>query len=302
MAFLIKDKPFTREWFKNYFLVIVGAFIMASGFVFFITPYKIVPGGVFSISIVIHYITQGIFSFAPEGLPIGIMGLIMNIPLTLLGIRILGPRFGFKTVIGFFLTSAFMDLQTYFWGNKPLVEQDALLSAIFGGVLLGFGLGLIFKSKATSGGSDIIAMILQKYTKMPLGQLLIYVDSVIVLLGLIVFRDWKIPLYSWLVIFISGKVIDATVQGVNYNKAMFIISDKYEEIRIKILEDLSRGATAIPIKGMYKGVERNMIFVNVTRREMIILQQFIREVDRKAFLTVFDAYDVYGEGFKPFDE
>jgi uncharacterized membrane-anchored protein YitT (DUF2179 family) len=302
MIFLPKDKVFSKEWFKNYILIIIGAFIMASGYVFFITPYRIVPGGVFGISIVIHYITQGIFSFAPEGLPVGIMGLLMNIPLTIMGVRILGPRFGVKTVIGFTLTSAFIDLQTLFWGNAPLVENDALLSTIFGGVLIGFGLGLIFKSKATSGGSDIIAMILRKYTKMPLGQLLIYVDSFIVLIGLVVFKDWKIPLYSWLAIFITGKVIDATMQGVNYNKAMFIISDKYEEIRSKILDDLSRGATAIPVKGMYKGVERKMIFVNVTRREMVILQQYIKEVDKNAFLTVFDAYDVYGEGFKPFDE
>lgn len=302
MTYLPKDKVFSKEWFKNYILIIIGAFIMASGYVFFITPYKIVPGGVFGISIVIHYLTQGIFSFAPDGLPVGIMGLLMNIPLTIIGVRILGPRFGVKTVIGFSLTSAFIDLQTLFWGNQPLVEHDALLSTIFGGVLIGFGLGLIFKSKATSGGSDIIAMILRKYTKMPLGQLLIYVDSVIVVIGLIAFGDWKIPLYSWLTIFITGKVIDATMQGVNYNKAMFIISDKYEEIRYKILDDLSRGATAIPIKGMYKGVERKMIFVNVTRREMVILQQYIKEVDKNAFLTVFDAYDVYGEGFKPFDE
>lgn len=302
MIFLPKDKVFSGEWFKNYFFIILGAFIMAAGYVFFITPYKIVPGGVFGISIVIHYVTKGLFSFAPEGLPVGTMGLLMNIPLTIIGIRILGPRFGVKTIAGFFITSAFIDMQTYFWGNKPLVEDDPLLAAIFGGVLIGFGLGLIFKSKATSGGSDIVAMIIRKYTNLPLGQLLIYVDSTIVLIGLLAFRDWRIPLYSWIVIFITGKVIDATMQGVNYNKAMFIISDRYEEIRSKILDDLSRGATAIPIKGMYKGVERNMIFVNVTRREMVILQQYIKEVDKAAFLTVFDAYDIYGEGFKPFDE
>ena len=302
MIFLTKDKPFTWEWVKNYSLIILGAFIMASGYVYFITPFKIVPGGVFGISIVIHYMTQGLFAFAPDGLPVGAMGLIMNIPLTIVGVRILGPRFGFKTVVGFFLVSAFIDFQTYFWGDKPLVPDDALLSAIFGAVLIGFGLGIIFRSKATTGGSDILAMIFQKYTKLPVGQLLIYIDSVIVLFGLIVFKDWKIPLYSWLVIFITGKVIDATMQGINYNKAMFIISDHYEEIRIKIIENLSRGATSIPIKGMYKGTERNMIFVNVPRREMVILMQYIKEIDKNAFLTVFDAYDIYGEGFKPFDD
>jgi uncharacterized membrane-anchored protein YitT (DUF2179 family) len=250
MDFLFKDKPFSAEWLKNYLLIIIGAFIMALGYVFFITPYKIVPGGVLGISIVIHFLTQGIFSLAPEGLPVGTLGLIMNIPLTILGVHMLGPRFGVKTVIGMILVSAFIDLQTYFWGDRPLVEDDALLSSIFGGVLAGFGLGLIFRSKATSGGSDIIAMILQKYTRMPVGQLLIYVDSVIVILGLIAFRDWRIPLYSWIVIFITGRVIDATIQGINYNKAIFIISDKYEEIRHKILHEMGWGATAIPVKGM----------------------------------------------------
>jgi len=302
MAFLTKEKVFSARWFKNYFLIIVGTFILAAGFVFFISPYKIVPGGVYGISIVIHYLTEGMFSWAPDGLPIGVMGLLMDIPLTLLGIKILGPKFGIKTVVGMFCLSGFIELQTYFWGNKPLVENDPLLSAIFGGVLIGFGLGLIFKSKATSGGSDIVAMIIAKYTRQSLGQLLIYVDSVIVIVGLIAFGDWKIPLYSWIVIFITGKVIDATMTGINYNKALFIISDKYEEIRVKIRTDLSRGATAIPVKGMYEGQERNMIFVNLNRREMAILQQFIWEVDKEAFLTVFDAYDVFGEGFKPLNE
>jgi len=162
---------------------------MACGYVYFITPYKIVPGGVFGISIVIHYLSKGVFAFAPDGLPVGTMGLILNIPLTIIGVRMLGPRFGIKNSFGFFITSAFIDLLTYFWGDQPLVENDPLLSAIFGAVLIGFGLGLIFKSKATSGGSDIIAMIIRKYTNMPLGQLLIYVDSVIVLVGLIAFRD-----------------------------------------------------------------------------------------------------------------
>ncbi|MCB9000281.1 MAG: YitT family protein [Bacteroidales bacterium] len=302
MAFITKEKLFSPQWFKNYLLIILGSFIMAAGFVYFITPYKIVPGGVFGISIVIHYLTQGMFSWAPEGLPVGAVGLIMNIPLTIIGIKVLGPKFGVKTVMGFILLSVFIDLQTYFWGDRPLVENDPLLSTIFGGVLVGFGLGLVFKSKATSGGSDIIAMIIAKYTRQSLGQLLIYVDSVIVLVGLVAFGDWRIPLYSWITIFISGKVIDATMQGVSYNKALFIISDKYEEIRLKILKDLSRGATAIPVKGMYEGKERNMIFVNLNRREMAILQQFIWEVDKDAFLTVFDAYDVFGEGFKPLQE
>lgn len=302
MAFRLLDKKFSRKWFFNYSMIVIGSFIMAVGFVYFISPNKIVPGGVFGISIVIHYITKGIFSFAPDGLPVGVTSLILNIPLTLLGIKILGPKFGTKTVVGFVLSSVFIDLLTYFQGDKPLVENDVLLSSIFGGVLVGLGLGLIFRAKATSGGSDIIAMIFGKYTKLPIGQLLIYVDSVIVLLGLIAFGDWKIPLYSWVVIFICGKVIDAVIQGVNYDKALFIISDKSEEIRDAVINDLGRGGTMIKGSGMYKGTEKNIIFTVVNRKEVTELQDYVRKVDPNAFLTVIEANEILGEGFKPLVE
>ena len=302
MGFLRKDKLFSRDWFINYALIVIGSFIMSAGFVFFITPHRIVPGGVYGISIVIHYLTEGVFTWAPEGLPIGVMGLIMNIPLTIIGIKVLGPRFGIKTILGFFLTGAFMDLQTLFWGNRPLVEGDVLLSCIFGAVLIGFGLGLIFRSRATSGGSDIVAMILQKYTKLPIGQLLIYVDSVIVLIGLIAFRDWKIPLYSWLVIFIAGKVIDATLIGANYNKSVFIISEKYREIQKIIIENLDRGGTVLHASGMYGETNRPVLFTNLSRRELVILENHIREIDKDAFITVMDAKEILGNGFKPLSE
>lgn len=296
------DKAFSKRWFINYSLIIIGSFILAAGFVFFISPYKIVPGGVYGIAIVVHYITKGMISWAPEGFPIGLMGLILNIPLTIIGIKVLGPRFGVKTVIGFVLSSVFMDGITYFWGEQPLVAGDALLSSIFGGVLIGLGLGLIFKSKATSGGSDIVAMIIAKYTRLPLGQLMIYVDSAIVLIGLLVFADWKIPLYSWIVIFITGKVIDVVLQGISYDKTLFIISEKFEEIREHIIVDLNRGGTYIPGKGMYNGSEKTIIFTVVNRREMAILEEFIHSIDPHAFLTVLEANEILGEGFKSLQE
>jgi uncharacterized membrane-anchored protein YitT (DUF2179 family) len=296
------EKLFSKKWFISYSLIITGSIILAAGFVFFISPYKIVPGGVYGIAIVIHYMTEGLFAWAPSGLPIGLMGLIMNIPLTILGIKILGPRFGVKTVVGFVLTSVFMDLITYLFGEAPLVAGDALLSSIFGGVLVGLGLGLIFKSKATSGGSDIVAMILAKYTKMPLGQLMIYVDSVIVLVGLVVFADWKIPLYSWIVIYVTGKTIDIVLQGMGVDKTLFIISDKFVEIRDRIINDLHRGGTYIPGKGMYNGSDKTIIFTVVNRREMALLQEYIHEIDPNAFLTVLEANEILGEGFKSLKE
>ncbi|MEI7896413.1 MAG: YitT family protein [bacterium] len=292
-AFLIREKPFSRKWFISYSLITLGAFILATCFVLFITPYKIVPGGVYGISIVMHYIL---------GTPVGLVALCFDIPLTLIGIKFLGPRFGVKTVVGFSLTAIFTDLLTFFWGFEPLVKGDALLSSIFGGVLAGLGLGLIFKAKATSGGSDIVAMIIAKYTRMPLGILMIYVDSAIVLIGLLVFRDWKIPLYSWIVIFITGKVIDVVLEGVSYDKSLFIISDKHEEIRDKILNNLDRGGTYIDGKGMYNMAEKRIIFTVVSRRELGMLQEYIHEIDPKAFLTVTDATEILGEGFKSLKE
>ncbi|RLD59715.1 MAG: YitT family protein [Bacteroidetes bacterium] len=303
MSFISKEKIFSKKWFVSYSLITLGSFILAAGFVFFISPYKIVPGGVYGIAIVVHYLTAGLFSCCPNGIPIGLFGLILNIPLTIIGIKVLGPRFGIKTIIGFVLTSVFMDTLTYFVGEDPLhLGDEILLSCIFGGVLIGLGLGLIFKSKATSGGSDIIAMVIAKYTKLPLGQLMIYVDSAIVLIALIVFQDWKIPLYSWLVIYITGKVIDTVIEGVSYDKTLFIISDEYENIKNKIIKDLNRGGTIINGKGMYNGKEKNIIYTVVNRREVAMLEDFVHKIDPKAFITVSDAKEILGNGFKSLNE
>ncbi len=293
MSFLTKEKLFSRKWFSTYALITVGSFILAAGFVFFITPHRIVPGGVYGIGIVLHHLW---------GIPVGLSGLALNIPLTILGIKILGPRFGVKTVVGFVLTSIFIDGLAYFWGDQALVPDDVLLSSIVGGAAIGFGLGLIFKSRATSGGSDIIASIMTKKTRMPLGQTLIMVDSVIVLLGLVAFGDWKIPLYSWIVIFITGKVIDVTLEGVSYEKTLFIISDRYQEIAHKILTDLNRGGTFLEGRGMFNQDEKKIIFVNVSRREVAILQDFIHQVDPEAFVTVINATEILGKGFRSLNE
>src|SRR5574344_909928 len=184
MPLFSKENILTSRIIRDYSFIIIGLFILAVGFVFFITRHKIVPGGFFGIAIIIHYLTVGVFSFWPEGIPVGVTGLALNIPLTYVGVKILGPKFGLKTVVGFVLSSVFMDGITLMReiGDAPLVD-DVLLSCVFGGVLIGFGTTLIFKARATSGGSDIIAMIIAKYSNWPLGQLLIYVDSAIVLFG-----------------------------------------------------------------------------------------------------------------------
>jgi uncharacterized membrane-anchored protein YitT (DUF2179 family) len=293
MAFLQKDKIFSKRWLLHYSLIVVGSFILAAGFVLFITPYKIVPGGVYGISIVLHHLF---------GTPVGLVALAFDIPLTIIGIKVLGPRFGVKTVVGFVLTAVFVDTLTYFYGAEPLVEGDPLLSSIFGGLFVGLGLGLIFKSRATSGGSDIIAMIIGKYTKLPVGQLMIIVDSAIVIVGLFAFQDWKIPLYSLIVIFITGKVIDTVLEGANYDKVLLIVSDKTQEIRNKIINDLNRGGTLLNGQGLYSNVERKIVFTVVNRRETVMLQDYINTIDPTAFVTVINANEILGNGFKSLKE
>ena len=295
----MKSRLKPKHWLWNYVLLILGAFILAMGYVLFITPYKIVPGGIYGVSIVIHYLTKGVFPFAPDGLPVGIMGFILDLPITLIGIKILGSNFGIKNFIGLGLTSIFIDSATLFWGYKPLVPNDPLLSSIYGGVLFGIGLGLIFKSKGATGGTDTIAMIIAKHTRAPLGQLLIYIDSIVVLIGFVAFRDWKIPLYSWIVIFITGKVIDGVMQGFNYEKTVIIISEHYEEIRKVILFDLDRGGTFFLGEGMYEGKPKKIIYTNISRRELGTLIEYIKNIDPNAFLTVMDANEIIGHGFKP---
>ena len=286
----------TRRSVLDYLLIIIGAFILAAGFVFFINPYNIVPGGVYGIGIVIHHLIPAV--------PVGTFGLVLNVPLTILGIKILGARFGLKTVIGMVLTTIFMDTLTYFIGeNDPLgLQDDLLLSCVFGGIVIGFGLGLIFKAKATSGGSDIVAMIGAKFSKISVGQMLIIVDSIIVLLGLIIFKDWKIPLYSWIVIFITGKVIDVTIDGLNYERALVIVSDKHALIKEKILNTLERGGTYLNGEGMFSGIEKRVIFTVVTRREVSALQEMINKIDPNAFMAVMETSEIIGEGFKSLED
>ncbi|HNX43938.1 MAG TPA: YitT family protein [Bacteroidales bacterium] len=292
-SFLQPEKIFSANWFRSYSYIVIGTFIMACGYVLFISPEKIVPGGVYGIAIMLHHLL---------GLPIGLTALAFNIPLTIIGTRILGPRFGVKTVVAFVLTSVFVDLLSYFHGNAPLVEGETLVSGIFGGLLVGIGVALTFKAKATSGGSDVVAMILAKYTHRPLGQLMMIVDSSIVLLSFLAFGDWRIPLFSWITIFVIGRVVDTVMHGFSYDKTLFIVSEKYNQIRDSIITDLHRGGTFLHGEGMYNQAQKQIIFTVVNPRELSMLQEYIHRIDPDAFVAVLDAYEILGKGFKSLSE
>ncbi|PKQ68531.1 hypothetical protein BZG01_04800 [Labilibaculum manganireducens] len=329
MTFIQKDTLFSSKWFYNYTILIFGAFVVAAGFVFFIIPHGIVPGTVYGLGIVINKLTIGLFphgifgTLNPAdyngffsgvlyqfmdysndlfrkyggGIPVGLASLAINIPLCFIGIKLLGPRFGVKTFISFILCALFIDIVSTWWGFIPLVD-DVLLSCIFGGIFIGFGLGLIIKARASSVGTDIIAMIGAKYTGLPLGQLVIYVDSLIILSCLYIKMDWQIPLYSWIVLFIIGKVTDITLQGSAYEKALFIISDKHEEIRAKITNDFNLNGTIIKGSRTLDLKEKSIIFIVVNRRELSMLQDYIHSIDPIAFVSVMETNEILGKGFK----
>lgn len=287
-----------RQWLY----VVVGAALLAAAFVLFITPYRIVPGGVYGMGVVLNYLFPAI--------PVGTYGLSMDIPLLIIAFRIFGARFGTKTIVAAILTPLFMNGLTWFAGTDPVtmfsgkidLSNDVLLSCIFGGTLMGLGIGLILKTHATSGGTDIVAMIVSRYLHMPISRAVLYVDSLVVLFGLIVLGDWKLPLYSLVTIFVSSRVIDYIVDGGSGDKLLFILSEKHDLIRDYILDGLDRGGTYIKASGMYTGADKEMIFVVVSRREVSLMRDRIREVDPDAFMIVVDAHETLGEGFKTFEK
>jgi uncharacterized membrane-anchored protein YitT (DUF2179 family) len=293
-----------KETIKTYLLIILGTFIMSIGFVVFISPLKLAPGGVYGIAIILHHV----FNF-----PIGLSGICLDLPLLLIGTLWLGPKFGVKTLVGVITLPAFISMWEKIYGYAPLIASASdpmvadpsatFILALFGGVLIGLGLGLIFKTRATSGGTDIIAMIIGKYVKhIPLGTLLIIVDSTIVLAALAVFKDWTIPLYSWLVIYVTGLVMDKVIAGFSSNKAVPIISDQYEEIRQHIFDELDRGGTYFNGEGMYNHDEKKVIFTSISPKQLPILIHFVHEIDPKAFISVLDASETLGDGFMSLKE
>lgn len=302
------NKKNLREWIY----VLLGSIILAAGFVLFITPYHITPGGVYGIGIVLNYLFPG--------LTVGTYGLCLDIPLLLLSLRVFGAKVGAKTLFSALLIPLVMNGLTWFVGGMgpdwkeagidPTrilngginLSDDVLLSCIFGGVFIGVALSFIMRTGATSGGTDIVAMVVTKYLKLPISKSLLIVDSCVVLLGLIAFGDWKMPLYSLVTIFVMTKVLDFLLEGASDDKLIYIMSEKKDEIKGYILNELQRGGTFVRSAGMYNGQEREMIFVVVSRRQLPLIQGYVKEMDPKAFMIVVNAHETLGHGFKQFED
>lgn len=279
---------FTKSFLKDLLLIVVGSFLLGVGYSLFLAPVAIVPGGVYGISIVINYLTRGLWEAYPNGLSIGTIALAFNIPLFILALGNLGKMTAIKTAITFVLTAVFSNLVAAFSEGRPLVEGDPLLCAFYGGALLGFSVYLIFMAQSTCAGTDTLARVLSSRLNMKISTLIIIVDSIVVLMGLLAFGDWSVPLYSWVAIFVYGKVVDI-LQPTNPYKSMFIITNKTQEVRDLLCLQLGVRGTFLHGRGMYLGVERDIIFIIIERKMLQEIKTQVLELDNEAFITTGDA-------------
>ena len=306
------DKILRKYPIIDYVAIFFGAALMALGIGVFLVDAKVVPGGVSGLAMAIHYLSD-------NTIPIGIMIWVFNVPLFIWGIKSLGKRFGAKTFFGFTVSSILIDI---FRGEFPglnfkglqesqtiqdLLQNDFLFLVLIGAVLLGAGLGIIFKFRGTTAGSDIVAAIMQKRFAIKPGMAIMIIDFfVISLAGLIIeVKDlagsrpaFSLTLYAFFLLFISARIIDAIIDGFDYARAAYIISEKHKLIADRIMVELSRGATAIKTRGLYKNVERDMLMAIVPIKELGVLMEIVKEIDPDAFVVVNNVHEVLGEGFR----
>lgn len=272
-------------------LLILGSTLLAIGYALFIVPHQIVPGGVTGLSIMGNYLT---------GLPIGTLAILINLPLFFFGFKILGKKFALKSFIAMLLSSALIDAILYFTKQKAL-SDDILVSCLLGGALIGSGIGLVLQAGATTGGTDIIARLLARFSKSPVGKMFLLVDGLIVISSIFVFGKIDVAPYAVVAIFVISKSVDAIILGAEQKKAVIVISDHLPQIRQVILSEMDRGGTYLQARGLYfDEQDKQLIFTVLSRREMIYLQGRVKELDPNAFLTVLDTRDVIGSGFKSF--
>ena len=273
-----------RDSIVEYVYVIVGAAIIAIGFNVFLLPNQVASGGVSGISTILH----GLFGWNP-----GIVQYAFNIPLFIAGVLLLGKKFGIKSFIGT-ITLPFIVLLTNSW--EPWTDNP-LLGALFGGIVVGLGIGMVFKGNASTGGTDLLAQIITKFTGLSLGTSVLLIDGVIAISAAIVF-DLEKGLYALIGLYVTTKTIDIIQLGFSQSKMVYIITLKQDEVREAIYAEINRGVTKLPAIGGYTGEARPVLMVVVYQTEFTKLKQLIKSVDPSAFVIVSDAYEVLGEGFK----
>lgn len=271
-------------------MLVIGTGLVATAIQCIYDPISLVTGGFTGLAIIVKAVTSRMI---PGGIPLWLTNIALNIPVFLAAWKIKGKRFIGRTLVGTFLLSAWL----YVIPSIDLTQGDYILAAVFGGVIGGVGMGLILLAKATTGGTDMVATLVQHYVRhYSIVQIMQILDALVVLCGFYVFGI-RAALYAIVAIFITSKVSDALMEGFKFSKAAFIITDKYELVAKCILEDLDRGVTGLMAKGMYSGADKCMLYCVVSQKEIVQVKEIVAEVDPNAFVIVSDAREVLGEGF-----
>lgn len=272
---------------KSIMTIILGAAIFAFGLTYFVVPHHLFEGGVTGITLITYYLFN---------IPISLMNIIINIPLFILAWRIFGAKTLYSSLLGTISVSVWLAI----FEKIPLqfnLEGDLVIVALVSGVLLGVGLGIIFNSGGTTGGTDIVARILNKYTNISVGKLLFGLDFLILMLILIIFQDLRLVTYTLLFDFIVSRVIDLIGEGGYAGKGFMIITQKPIELADKINDELGRGVTFISGQGYYSKNDLKIVYCIVARNEMVKMKEMIHSVDPMAFTTITEAHEILGEGF-----
>ncbi len=287
---------------KDFLGITLGCVIFAIAYSWFLIPFKVSPGGVGGIAQVINSFTE---------FPAGIAMIIINVPLFVLAYFFLGKQFGFRSFFGMFLGSLFIDLLSpeLLYKNFSFMREvinpqywaftdNILLASIAGSVLLGLGLGIIFRFRGSTGGTDIPVAMLKQYTGVSMGSGYWVIETAIIFGIGIVFKDLNLIIWGYLNLFITTQIVDITAEGLPYVKGAYIISKAEAAIKSRIFDELDRGITVFHSEGGYTGNQRNVIFCAVNRRQVTQLRRIVKEEDPKAFMYLVDVNDVMGDGFK----
>lgn len=274
-----------RFWLYDYLAVLVGAVLTALALDLFLVPNRIAAGGVSGIATVVYHL----FKFG-----VGATMLVINVPLFLLSLKMLGTQFLARTLFGLVALSFATDLLTFL----PPLTRDPLLASLYGGALSGLGIGITLKWGGSTGGTDLAAMLLHRALKTSVGQALLFIDFLIIVVAGVVFHSAELALYATIALFVTSYGIDLVQEGMSYAKTAYIISERVEEIAQAVMSQMGRGATALRGRGAYTGAERSVLFVIVARGELAQLKELVRNIDSSAFVVISDAHEVLGEGFK----
>jgi len=292
IASFFKQQDFSWRSIKDYLVIILGGFIQALGMNLFLVPANLVSGGISGAAQLLHYILNW---------PIGLIVVLGNLPLFIIGWRYLGgPKFALRTILAILSFSLFVDLLMYLIPG-PGVTEDPVLNTLFGGILLGLGLGIVYLGRGTSGGTDILGRILNRKLGISISMAYMLTDSLVVIMAGFVF-GWEKALYGLIMIYVSGVVAEVASEGTKVVRTAMIISSKGDLVAKSILEELERGVTIIPAKGAYTQEGRTLLYCAVTKSDVIRLKTIVHDVDPLAFMVIGQATEVMGEGFKPLAE